>query len=522
MTTPDEAPKTETEREAVKQLRRLAGAGAITLWNGGYAGAIASILTIAELDWERCWGITNRWGTGLEQILETEVHAFFPTGLTPGRAAWLEERARMPVCAGYPAAVGSAASRLHVMENGSWTTLAATVVTDELGLEGSGGGNAFDLLHLITDGREGSAETLVEFVRRIAEVRTERGRSDEGRSPSASPGCAHFSIGDRRSTDAAVVTTSAVASHTRKHTQGVTERTRAVLLRAGCDRENAPTPNASLPEVVRELQGMTGGLTELSEGTLRARFAAGRPAGLTIGEATVLLPIRSQGWARALEGKRPKTTWLEGDAAAWFTTYSTRGIQESSHLQLGKEGAVFTVGTRSTVSEELPALRVHVEISFPEELPKGPWAIEPMQLPIASITERSVITVTSVGEVGHNSERALTIEDFPCTLISSAIRITIDERAIVCALDGTGIVPAGLFTLSLGEGGHRRNRRRAEEERLLWFNPTISIHGAIPTELAGTRIAATYIITEGSHDPSLLRRLSGSDETALLWTGSDR
>lgn len=520
MTALEEAPKTRAERAAMKRLRRLVENGSLTLWNGGFAGAPATLLTTAELDWERCWGLTNRWDTGLEQLFESPAAAFFPNGVVAANAVWIEDRARMPICGGYRDTESNPLRPIYILEGGRWSTLSALMVTDD---QRPATNRAFEIVHIATDGRNGTSAELLALIRSISASRRQTGSGSDGTNGTGSiidiPPFTRLVNGLDLRSEASILVASAVATVLRGQVQGVSERAREVLLGSRGSTATAAPPAEMRPEVVRELQGMTGGMTEIIETFLRARFAAGRPAGLTIDSHEILLPIRSQGWAQALNGGRPATVWLESDAAAWFTTFSTRGIQESSHLSLTPEGPTITVGTRSTVSEQLPALRVHVEVSFPDELPDGRWAIEPIQIPIAFFAESTEIEVLAISDPGREITDRLSVRDLPCTIFASALRITTGKQTILCAIDGAAAT--GMFFLSPGapsrDGRTRRMSRSDTSRRILWLSPTISIRGTIPPELAGTSIGATYLIADGSHDPALLRRLSERDEVALSW-----
>lgn len=518
-TTPEAAPDESATIDGVARLRGLAAGGALTLWNGGFAGAPTPVLTTAELDWERCWGRTNRWNTGLEQILETDAAAMFPNGLIPATAPPLAERARRPICGGYrPEEVGSVRD-LFFYDADGWSRRSALVVDGE---NRPATATSFDLVHLIVD--EGDHTALPEY---LASLSTYRDPSDEDHRATPAkddaPRCTRLINGIDRRGEIPLLLSSAVASRVRHETQGVTERTRAVLIGTAGLPGTTGSPDGSPVEVVRELQGMTSGLTEISEGSVHARFAAGRPAGLKIDGREVLLPVRSQGWARPIDERRPRTIWLEGDAAAWFTTFTTRGIQERSHISLDAGNSTLSVGIRSTVSEDLPALRVHVEVSFPATLPETPWSIEPIQLPIASVFDDTEIGVEMIGSPGAVTGCTYRTTELPLSFLGSALKIAVDGRSILVAIDGTA--PPGLFSLSLGAPSESRGIRRATArtgERILWFNPTLSVHGVVPPELAGTRLGATYLITHGSHEPEVLRRLSEREELPLSWVMSPR
>lgn len=502
--------------DAVDRLRHLAAKGALKLWNGGFAGAPTPILTTAELDWERCWGQTNRWGTGLEQILETNAEAYYPNGLVPAQARTLSDRARMPICGGYRPGDREPIRDLYTFEDGRWTRRTVLVLDRHRGFVPE---EAIDLVHLIVDGADLSP--LHDFFETLAgRIDASASRGDTRENGNAVPGCARLANGIDTRSEASLLLASAVAARRRREIQGVIERTRTVLRETADIPENARETDGTSPEAIRELQGMTSGLTEIVEGPVRARFAAGRPAGLTIDGQDVLLPIRSQGWARPIQGRRPRTIWLEGDAAAWFTTFTTRGIQERSRLVLGDAAATLSVGIRSTISEELPALRIHLEISVPADPPAVPWLIEPIQLPLAWLSEDTEIRIEPLGIPGGAESCALRGEDLPLSLPGSALRITVADRSILVAIDGTA--PQGFFSLSLGAPAEgRRSRsiaRRRRGERILWFNPAFSICGDIPQELAGSLIATTYLITHGSHDPAVLRGLSEQEELPLRWT----
>jgi len=515
-TTPLDPAGDRATTDSVDRLRHLAGEGALKLWNGGFAGAPTPILTTAELDWERCWGQTNRWGTGLEQILETHTEAYYPNGLVPAQARVLSDRARMPICGGYRPGDREPIRDLFTFEDGRWTRRTVLVLDGNTRFVPK---EAIDLVHLIVDGADPSP--LPDFVESLAgRINASASRGDTRENGNAPPGCARLVNGIDTRYDASLLLASAVAARRRREIQGVTERTRTVLWETANIPENARETDGTSPEVIRELQGMTSGLTEIVEGPVRARFAAGRPAGLTIDGHDVLLPIRSQGWARPIQGRRPRTIWLEGDAAAWFTTFTTRGIQERSRLVLGDTAATLSVGIRSTISEELPALRIHLEISVPADPPAVPWLIEPIQLPLAWFSDDTKIRIESLGIPGVAESCTFRAEDLPLSLPGSALRITVADRSILVAIDGTA--PQGFFSLSLGapaEGRRSRSTaRRRRDERILWFNPAFSIRGDIPQELAGSQIAATYLITHGSHDPAVLRRLSEQEELPLRWT----
>lgn len=519
-TTPEAPPDESENADALERLRRLAEAGSVVLWNGGLAGAPTSVLTNAELDWERCWGRTNRWNTGLEQILGTDTAAFFPNGVVAASAPSLADRAGVPICGGYRPGDQGPIRDLFVYENDRWNRWSALVVRGENRPEPA---TSFDLVHLIMD--DGDYTDLTGYLTSIASHRDSMPRDQETvHGTDGFPGCTRLINPLDTRPEVTLLLASAVAARLRQETQGVTERTRAVLLGTVGDAGREGGPEGTPPEVVRELQGMTSGLTEITEGPVHARFAAGRPAGLAIDGEEVLLPVRSQGWARPIEGRRPRTIWLEGDAAAWFTTFATRGIQERSHLTLGESGPTLSVGIRSTVSEDLPALRVHVEVSFPAGIPAGPWSIEPIQLPIASVRDDTEIGVETIGNHAVAARCAYRVTDLPLSVPCSALRVSVEDRSVLVAIDGSA--PQGLFSLSLGAPAEgRRIRKPAKHQtggRILWFNPTLSIHGEIPSELAGSRIGATYLITHGSHDPELLRRLSEREELPLSWIAASR
>ncbi len=490
------------DRKALGRLKKIARDGGITFWNGGYRAASAALLTTGELDWERAWGATNRWGTGFGSLLDLSVSALFFDGLTPERAEVLAARTGLPVCAGY----AGANAPLALFVNTSWKSITtARVRHDAPSIDRDG----CDAIHIVF--APGSSETLLSRSREIAAKyrRTEEGSPFQDHGGRVIPSMA-YSINGDKPPSLPIVVRSATIHRCRKTVSGVHERSQTVLDRAALTSVPRADTDDSHSDVVRELQGMTSGITEIRDGTVEARFAAGRPAGLTIGGTEVLPPIRAQGWARSQSIRRPPTTWLQNTAGAWFTTYENRGIQESAQLEIGTTGSKIDIAVRSTVPDSYPALHLGVDVSFPAEIPPGQWSIEPLQFPIARMTAEVPITIDVHGADMVGRRTSITLDSLPRTFVASSVGFEIEGRRSIWTVAGNASVAA--FTLSCSSVGRRRHAHH-----VVWLSPVFSIVGEIPEYLADTVLATSFVIGTGAIDPIELLRLAPSGAESLVW-----